>query len=49
MIILRPNKRRRRIVNMPLTPAAEAIIDEAPILIRLRQVLPKVVSGHILG
>ena len=29
-IILRPNKRRRRIVNMPLTPAAEAIIDKAP-------------------
>ena len=28
-IILRPNKRRRRIVNMPLTPAAEAIIDKA--------------------
>jgi hypothetical protein len=30
-IILRPNKRRRRIVNMPLTPAAEAIIDKARI------------------
>jgi integrase len=29
-IILRPNKRRRRIVNMPLTPAAVAIIDKAP-------------------
>ena len=26
-IILRPNKRRRRIVNMPLTPAAEATAD----------------------
>ena len=34
-IILRPNKRRRRIVNMPLTPAAEAIIDKAPISRRL--------------
>lgn len=34
-IILRPNKRRRRIVNMPLTPAAEAIIDKAPITRRL--------------
>jgi integrase len=30
-IILRPNKRRRRIVNMPLTAAAEAIIDKAPL------------------
>ena len=34
-IILRPNKRRRRIVNMPLTAAAEAIIDKAPISRRL--------------
>jgi hypothetical protein len=34
-IILRPNKRRRRIVNMPLTPTAEAIIDKAPISRRL--------------
>ncbi len=34
-IILRPNKRRRRIVNMPPTPAAEAIIDKAPISRRL--------------
>ena len=34
-IILRPNKRRRRIVNMPLTPAAEAIIDKAPLSRRL--------------
>lgn len=34
-IIVRPNKRRRRIVNMPLTAAAEAIIDKAPILRRL--------------
>jgi hypothetical protein len=33
--ILRPNKRRRRIVNMPLTAAAEAIIDKAPISRRL--------------
>ena len=30
-IILRPNKRRRRIVNMPLIPTAGAIIDKAPI------------------
>ena len=34
-IILRPNKRRRRIVNIPLTPAAEAIIDKAPLARRL--------------
>jgi hypothetical protein len=34
-IILRPNKRRRRIVNMPLTAAVEAIIDKAPISRRL--------------
>jgi integrase len=34
-IILRPNKRRRRIVNMPLTAAAEAIIDKAPLSRRL--------------
>jgi hypothetical protein len=34
-IILRPNKRRRRIVNMPLTPAAVAIIEKAPISRRL--------------
>ena len=34
-IILRPNKRRRRIVNMPLTSLAEAIIDKAPISRRL--------------
>jgi hypothetical protein len=34
-IILRPNKRRRRIVNMPLTPAAEAIIDKAPLARRV--------------
>ena len=33
-VLLRPNKRRRRIVNMPLTPA-EAIIDKAPISRRL--------------
>ena len=30
-----PNKRRRRIVNMPLTAAAEAIIDKAPLSRRL--------------
>ena len=30
-IILRPNKRRQRIVNMPLTAAAELIIDKAPL------------------
>ncbi len=35
VIILRPNKRRRRIVNMPLTPAAEAIVDKAPLSRRL--------------
>ena len=35
MMILRPNKRRGRIVNMPLTPAAEAIIDKAPLARRL--------------
>ncbi len=35
VIILRPNKRRRRIVNMPLTAAAEAIIDKAPLSRRL--------------
>ena len=35
VIILRPNKRRRRIVNMPLTAAAEVIIDKAPISRRL--------------
>ena len=34
-IILRRNKRRRRIVNMPLTPAAEAIIVKAPLSRRL--------------
>ena len=34
-IILRPNKRRRRIVNMPLTAAAEDIIDKAPLSRRL--------------
>ena len=31
-VVLRPNKRRNRIVNMPLTAAAEAIIDKAPLL-----------------
>lgn len=34
-IVLRPNKRRNRIVNMPLTTAAEAIIDKAPLSRRL--------------
>jgi hypothetical protein len=34
-IVLRPNKRRHRIVNMPLTPAAEAIVDKAPLKRRL--------------
>ena len=34
-IMLRPSKRRRRIVDMPLTPAAEAIIDKAPLSRRL--------------
>jgi integrase len=29
-IVLRPNKRRNRIVNMPLTASAEAIVDKAP-------------------
>ena len=28
-IVLRLNKRRRRIVNMPLTPSAEVVIDKA--------------------
>ena len=34
-IILRPNKRRRPVVNMPLTPAAEVIVANAPLSRRL--------------
>ena len=35
MAVLRPEQAPARIVNMPLTPAAEAIIDKAPLSRRL--------------
>ena len=34
-VVLRPNKRRNRIVNMPLTAAAEAIVEKIPLSRRL--------------